>query len=227
MSNCAIWVEGISDRRYLQAFLLAYIRDERKKKYLEDLHYSFFEYAGTNLVHYLFDDSEEDVNYEKIKAHFLANRIFLLSDKDEGKDKKHEELELLNKRNGSFEYAHTKVIEVENLLSKSILKKIFEDIFRIKKETVQKLRFSEKDYINMRMGEFIHKKIKNHLTFQRKIQGDSGTLKTDYKNKLSSFVLKKVIDNELNWDMIKENKAAEELTIKIYNFIQKQNMNQQ
>lgn len=229
MANSAIWVEGISDRKYIQAFLMAYIRDNEKREYLEDIHYSFFEYAGSNLVHYLFDNEDENVANEKIKAHFLSNRIFLLSDKDSNEDEykkaKHLELEALSHESEFFEYAHTTVIEVENLLSKSILKIFFEDFFKIEKIKIQRLRFTEKDYEDLRMGTFISKKINKYLRKKRNLKTTSGTLTTYYKNELSDYVLQGVLDKKIDWSMIKENEAAKDLTIKIYDFIQKQNVN--
>ncbi len=77
MANCSIWVEGITDRMHLRAYLKAYIRDNKEDKfeYIEDLHYSFFEYGGSNIAHFSFLEDEKD----KIKAHFLSNKIFLLA----------------------------------------------------------------------------------------------------------------------------------------------------
>jgi predicted ATPase len=61
MANCSIWVEGISDRNYIKAFLKSYC-DYHKISYpKEDIDFAFFEYAGSNINHYIFDDKIEKV----------------------------------------------------------------------------------------------------------------------------------------------------------------------
>ncbi|MEZ4957990.1 MAG: AAA family ATPase, partial [Saprospiraceae bacterium] len=56
MANCSIWVEGVSDRRFIKAFLKAYedyLIDQGEGSFLfafkEDIHFSFFEYSGSNV----------------------------------------------------------------------------------------------------------------------------------------------------------------------------------
>jgi len=94
MSNCSIWVEGISDRKILKAMLKAYCEEKEFPQFIEGYHYAFFEYAGSNLVHYLFSE-EDPKETENIKAHLIANKIFLLADtdgkEDENKVNRHEE----------------------------------------------------------------------------------------------------------------------------------------
>lgn len=90
MSNCSIWVEGITDRIYLRSYLKAYEINKKNEpdyiKFKEDIHYSFFEYAGSNLSHYIFDNSDDfQEEKNKIKGQFLSNKIFLIADKDEKK----------------------------------------------------------------------------------------------------------------------------------------------
>src|SRR5690606_3258381 len=50
LSNCTIWVEGTTDRRYLQRYLEIYQREggdlRADEPFVEDLHYSFVEYSG-------------------------------------------------------------------------------------------------------------------------------------------------------------------------------------
>src|SRR6266481_5930628 len=60
LSNSTIWVEGITDRRYVSHYLDLYqnhLRDESEanslsapRRYRQDLHYSFVEYAGATLL---------------------------------------------------------------------------------------------------------------------------------------------------------------------------------
>jgi AAA15 family ATPase/GTPase len=42
LSNCTVWVEGITDRRYLARWLKLYVDEDKSRKlYREDLHFSF------------------------------------------------------------------------------------------------------------------------------------------------------------------------------------------
>jgi len=218
LSNCTLWIEGVSDRRYIKAFLTAYMRDKDLPEFQEDLHFSFFEYAGSNLSHYLFSDEGDD-EIEKIKAHFLSNRIYLLADKDSGKDHKHKAFEKMN--NDYFQYSHTGVIEVENLLSASILKLILKDLFDVNNS----FRFDESNYEEVGLGKFISEKLKGKVDKVPALRKDkkSETLTTFYKNKFSNYVLSKVKEGEITWTMIAENSSAKTITKNIYNFISMHN----
>ena len=59
LSNCSVWVEGITDRLYLRAYLTAYLKSGQKFNPIEGLNYTFIEYGGNNLVHYLFEDNND------------------------------------------------------------------------------------------------------------------------------------------------------------------------
>lgn len=81
LANCGIWVEGISDRNYIKAFLKSYIASLGKKIHVlkEDIDYAFFEYAGSNIDHYLFEEfssSDSSQVISDINALALNNRIF-------------------------------------------------------------------------------------------------------------------------------------------------------
>lgn len=49
LSNCSVWVEGVTDRLYIRAFLTAYLRQVTGFRPIEGLNYSFVEYGGSNL----------------------------------------------------------------------------------------------------------------------------------------------------------------------------------
>ncbi len=135
MANCSIWVEGVSDRNYIKAFLYAYlesIKDSTEYKSIkEDIDYAFFEYAGSNIDHYFFGDlldvQEEEV-VKDINALALHNRIFLLADSDATDDgsAKKQRLENLKttKHSNFFPYIIDGVREVENLLTNEIWKQV-------------------------------------------------------------------------------------------------------
>ena len=229
MANCSIWVEGITDRRYIQAYLKAYIRDMKKTEFIEDYHYSFFEYAGSNLMHYKFSDEENpDNDLEKIKAHFLANRIFLLADQDKSESKERFHKEIGSWQSDNFIYRTTQAIEIENLISPEVLKLFLKDSLKIDPEIVDDLHFTEEDYKDERLAAFLKKKFGNKktLSLPSGLQDDankSGTLSTYYKNKLSQFVADKINVGDISWEKISQNKAASQVITEIYEFIKKHN----
>ena len=122
LANCSIWVEGISDRNYLKAFLKAYCRDTEKKNYpKEDIDFAFIEYAGSNIDHYNFNKEELK---EKINAFAINNKIFLISDYDgEYRNEKHRFY--YSYKHENFSYKTTKPYkEIENLLHLRVWNKI-------------------------------------------------------------------------------------------------------
>ncbi|MDX2173647.1 MAG: ATP-binding protein [Bacteroidota bacterium] len=126
LSNCTIWVEGITDRKYIRKYLELYWEKHKKddkKPYFEDLHYSFVEYAGSNIVHWNFDQNNEDENINALK---VSNNIFLVLDSDVNKEgivSKEERHQKLKVALGDNLYI-TEGKEIENSLSLNIIKKV-------------------------------------------------------------------------------------------------------
>ena len=55
LSNCSIWVEGITDRLYLKHYLDLYIVSHKDAiKFRENIDYTFIEYGGSNITHFNF-----------------------------------------------------------------------------------------------------------------------------------------------------------------------------
>ena len=85
LSNCTVWVEGITDRIYLRKYLDLYQESIGNGKdimlYKEDIHYSFVEYGGSNITHWSFLDSD-DVSHKNINVDRLCGKSFVLTDSD-------------------------------------------------------------------------------------------------------------------------------------------------
>src|ERR1700744_5342961 len=97
---------------------------------LEGLNYTFIEYGGSNLKHYLFDERDDYASLnEGINAYFVNNKIFLISDEDFTKNKKHQYYESLKKAN--FHYEHTLYPEIENLIPAKVLAAFLLDKLKI------------------------------------------------------------------------------------------------
>jgi AAA15 family ATPase/GTPase len=124
LANCSIWVEGVTDRKYIRRFLEVFNSGE--KKYIEDLHYTFVEYGGSNIVHWDFDDVDKQES-KSMNALRLNNKIFLIADSDivDGKpnptkSKRHDGLRAALKN----DFYLTEGKEIENMLSPQIVNKV-------------------------------------------------------------------------------------------------------
>ncbi len=219
MANCSIWVEGICDRLYIRAYLDAYTKQHKiKTNFKEDIHFAFFEYAGSNVAHYFFDEPEELENLpkeeqSKIKGQFLSNKIFLLADQDSDKDKKH--TSLLGQENKNFQYYCLKVREIENLLSPVQLNKFLPKISKkIDAAALSSKKINHDDYKMKYLGKFIKNKLNDKDL--GKFEARSGTLSTYYKNKLSEEV-----SQDIQWDEMSD--EAKALAKAVYQFIEKSN----
>lgn len=161
LANCSIWVEGISDRIYLRAYLRAYqdaeeFRKAGRRLMREDIHYGFLEYAGSNLAHYLFDrvDAAGEETPEQIRALALCNRIFLLADRDTGKDEKHARLRAAAEGSrGQLEYHTTSGIEIENMIPAVTLGKVLPQLAHAAPTEVPAL--DADNYRNIPMGSYL------------------------------------------------------------------------
>lgn len=213
MSNCTIWVEGITDRRYIRKYLEAYYDSDefsdKNSKFHEGIHYSFIEYAGANIVHYLFSDDIEKDETDKIIAQFVSNRIFLIADKDKGKDKKHEELTQYNRDN--FHYHCLDCCEIENLISECHLTQI---IGQLKQSVLLKtdlIKYESYQYVNL--GKYLEEISEGKKSFAAK----SGTLSSHYKKEFCE----KFMSIDVKWNKMSE--PAHTLVRELYAFIAKHN----
>ncbi|PLX00067.1 MAG: hypothetical protein C0594_16185 [Marinilabiliales bacterium] len=129
LSNCTIWVEGITDRLYIKN-IIDILKKEKSSQYgwcIEDLHYSFIEYAGSNITHWNFCETD---NEGKIKASKISNSIFVIVDSDvnsNGNFVKHKEERYKTLRNCLQDKLYiTEGKEIENMLSPNTIVKIIE-----------------------------------------------------------------------------------------------------
>lgn len=229
ISNCSVWVEGVTDRFYLQSFLYAFCKTQREKDFkpVEGLHFSFIEYGGKNLIHYEFDhkykevksveiEDEEDFK-TKIQAYFINANVFLLADSDFDTEK-HKYFESIKKPN--FEYHKTDLPEIENILPDKVLKGFL----------INELRVSEEDAASLfpidhsvKLGEYFQGKIKYGKGF-RKINAESGgTLSPKYKKWLADYVHKSILNKTFLWSDLEKSEKLKTIVKSLYNYISKNN----
>lgn len=243
LANSSIWVEGISDRYYIKAFLKSYLT-HIKETLREDIDFAFFEYAGSNIDHYFFGDNEVDNENKEllikdIKSFSLNNRIFLVADSDMSKKNSKKgvrlnELEKLNNDNFNAKIIWN-IREIENLLTDEIWQEILIDLCdktlvdkdkeaiksKIDKATskIKSSKFSMEyigNYLNavrVDLGMIDNKHILNKSNYKESDEGKYGTL----INK--RFVSELVFEKDFPWDVFSKSKEIKNLTEEIYKFI--------
>jgi len=224
LSNCTIWVEGITDRFYIKKYLEVYQNyliktNNIKVVFREDFNFSFIEYSGGNIVHWSFGDEtiEDESVWNKIDALKINSKIFLLADKDNTESKPNSEkakrLKLLKKQLVN-NFKITKAIEIENTLSPKI---IINTIRKLENGNSSKLEYDPSEivyskYKDKKLGKFIEEKFKN---CKRKYKDKSGTIfpKLDF--------CKAAIGLISEYDDLTE--EGKEIAKEIFNFIKRNN----
>jgi predicted ATPase len=155
LTNCTIWVEGITDRRYLAHYLKLYqrqvVNEEVGKQFKEDLHYSFVEYGGGNITHWSFLDNESD----SIVVDRLCGKLFLITDRDSGAGAKGERQEKLKAKLGERYYC-LDCKEIENLLTPSVIAEI---VLEYEGGSVEIKEFTQGSYKDKGLGKFIEESV--------------------------------------------------------------------
>jgi hypothetical protein len=149
LSNCTIWVEGITDRLYIRRYFELF-QKEQKPQYLEDIHFSFVEYGGDNVEHWSFlDESGSGICVER-----LCGTLFLIADRDDGKGKQARHEALRKALNERFHLLPCR--EVENL----ILPDVLADVIKAQLGAELTLKpFKRANYLNKPLGTFIETRI--------------------------------------------------------------------
>ena len=215
LSNCTIWVEGITDRIYLRKYLEIIQRD-KPEKFMEDTHFSFVEYSGNNITHWSFLDSDDN-NYSNILVDKLCGKLFLITDRDNadfntnrniyGKIPKKESRHKQLKHKLGDRFYCLRCREIENLLMPNVLVSVINKYNKKNINNSNPLKYE--DYKSEYLGKFINERFKGQL--QKNYATDSGSIinKVDFAKKAMQF-----IDSKENMS-----KEATEITEKLYEFI--------
>ncbi|ENV37399.1 hypothetical protein F959_02207 [Acinetobacter venetianus RAG-1 = CIP 110063] len=165
LANCTIWVEGITDRLYITKYMEKYLKeltdinDKSVDKIKEDLeryselrrfmpnyHYTFIEYAGSNLAHWSFEESYPKTREERIKflqqdrgqsATAVASDMLLIADGDIQKNPN--KISLLKKELNKENLIILDCKETENTLPK-------DSIVRVAKAKFHRLKNVRQSY---------------------------------------------------------------------------------
>lgn len=215
LSNCTIWVEGITDRYYIRHFLKLYQEhQEGLNKYREDVHYSFIEYSGNNITHWSFLDDQEtgEETFKSIDESKVCSTLFLITDKD-GKQKQGRQQRLqdvLGER-----YYCLECREIENIISLDVLKNVIAKYENELPEAVgYNSDFSMEDYSDVPIGSFIES-----MLIKKKRRGSYSSASGTISNKVD--FCKKAISEMKSYDDLSE--EAKVLVEKLYKFIEANN----
>ncbi|MBE2163592.1 AAA family ATPase [Acinetobacter oleivorans] len=239
LANCTIWVEGITDRLYVTKYMEKYLSElensdlEQYKKYrrfMPNYHYTFVEYAGSNLTHWSFSDDYADHLEDKgLSAKAVASEMLLIADGDiQGKADRVRILKSeLNKEN----YYILECKETENTLPKASIVRVAKVRFpRMKPETKKSYDISlidditdenYFDHANYGIGKLLDSKIKKPSSTTKKnafADGNGvGTIK--YKLDFCREIIKDFDENP-DWQLTPKAKA---LCERIFKHIEKCN----
>lgn len=209
LSNCTIWVEGITDRKYFRKFLEMY---ERKNgnvfPFKEDLHYSFVEYGGSNITHWSFlDNDTESINVDR-----LCGKLLLIADNPGKQAKKQQRHEQLRKKLGEKRFIELRCKEVENLL----LPKTIKCVLASYGESIESIReFKHKEYFDKPLGEFLENLFKTVKKNRKGSYSDENTISEKVK-------FCEIATNSIEtWDDL--SKEAQDITEMIATFIRENN----
>ena len=238
LSNCIIWIEGITDRLYIRRYLQIYQKEKFENNdivqiYLEDINYSFLEYSGGNITHWDFLDDTEGA-LAPMKHTRICNKIFLIADSDGYNTLKDGmKAERLNTLQEYFRerFYCLKAKEIENILTPNVIKST---VSKLKDGRVKGLdkdqdgllfsqaKFSIEDYKQVNIGEFIDNKIAE-IIIEKKSNDESFKYekRKNYKkgntiNRKVEFCKYAIEDINTISDMSSD---AIELCKKIYDFI--------
>ncbi|MGO1159828.1 AAA family ATPase [Acinetobacter lwoffii] len=239
LANCTIWVEGITDRLYITKYMEKYLaeleesNEELYKKYrrfMPNYHYTFVEYAGSNLVHWCFSDTYADQLEDKgLSAKAVASEMLLIADGDiQGKA---DRVEVLKRELKKDNYLILECKETENTLPKEAIIRVAQKKFRKMQTrtkqgfTIEKLDsitasdyFDHKDY---GIGKLLDDQIRNTRTSTDKTAFADGkgvgTIK--YKLDFCREIIKD-FDEKPDWELTPKAKA---LCERIFKHIEKCN----
>lgn len=206
LSNCTIWVEGITDRLYIRKYLELYQEQLTGQVYKEDLHYSFVEYGGGNITHWSFLDDDD---HKGIDVKRLCGTLMLIADNDNATGKKKDRHGQLRKVLGE-RFVLLEVTEIENLLTKPVIMKTVQQY--CPKDSIDFQKFEKGTYEKRKLGTYLDATLTGA---GRTFAADSGTI----KDKVN--FCKRAISNIESIEDVSQD--AKDLAKKIYEFIKSKN----
>lgn len=239
LANCTIWVEGITDRLYITKYMEKYLADldksdkelyKKYRRFMPNYHYTFVEYAGSNLVHWCFSDNYTDQLEDKgLSAKAVASEMLLIADGDiQGKA---DRVQILRKELKTDNYLILECKETENTLPKdSIVRVAIQRFNRMKSKTKDSYDISlinnitDENYFDHKevgIGKLLDIKLKkpSSKTKQTLFADGTGVGTIKYKLDFCREIIKDFDENP-DWELTPK---AKQLCGRIYKHIEKCN----
>jgi len=246
LANCTIWVEGITDRLYITKYMEKYLAELEKideelyknyRRFMPNYHYTFVEYAGSNLTHWSFDDDYPKTREERISflqqdrgqsATSVASDMLLIADGDIQKNS--EKIKFLRKELNKDNLIILDCKETENTLPKDSIIRVVKAKFPRLKQVKPSYDISLIDHITQDdyfdnaqygIGRLIDEKIKKPTSTTTKTAFADGTGVGTIKDKLKFCrEIIKDFDEYSDWKLTPK---AKQLCERIFNHIEKCN----
>ncbi|MBI5365507.1 MAG: ATP-binding protein [Planctomycetes bacterium] len=215
LSNATIWVEGITDRLYLRAYLRRFLEEESKKTGesppQEDIHYSFMEYQGSTIAHWGFEEGSSE---ERIGAEFLCATVFLVADGDvlEKPDRDERLRRELGER-----YLPLVCKEIENTLPEEVVREVLGEEFRKHGANAATIRRAEYSLPRTPLGTYLDRLLPNGATIYA---AKSGTLLEHKKRILCREAVRAMSPGGIRWELPED---VREICRKICAFVKAKN----
>lgn len=240
LANCTIWVEGITDRLYITKYMEKYLAELEKsdislyqkyRRFMPNYHYTFVEYAGSNLTHWSFSDNYVDNLDDKgLSAKAVASEMLLIADGDI-KDKA-DRVKVLQSELNKGNYFILDCKETENTLPKdSIVQVAFQRFNRMHSKTKESYDISlihnitDENYFDHNeygIGKLLDTRLKKPSSKSQQTLFADGHGVGTIKNKLE-FCRETIrfFDENPNWQLTKK---AKELCERVFKHIEKCNL---
>ncbi len=210
--NATLWVEGISERWFFRRLIdLVQSSEPRHRRLSEDVHFSFVEYAGANIIHYAFVQGKET---HPIEVSRLCGRALVIADWDEGaKDERLSRIEAVHGTDSTI--VIREVREVENLLSPEILRRVISGYEGVDVNKIPEFGFEA--YQHEYLGSFIENLLVGVKRRTGSYAAKSGTIagKVDFWRRALEHL------DEETFDSLPQ--VTKDLAVKIVAFIARHN----
>lgn len=220
-TNAIIWVEGVTDRRFIRKYLEKYTNDNGLRNFKEDIHYSFVEFGGSNITHLNFDSTDG----EKIKVNAIIDKSFVILDGDnKSKLERIEDLKLaLGKHLYILEEKEIENTLAEDLVISSVRRRAKASRILAKMPSdelasdIAKIKYQEYSTEGCEFGSYLDDK----LQIKNKLGRSYFTTKSGTISRKVEFCENVLAEMEIsNWNL---SPAGLTLTKKIYDFIKNSN----
>lgn len=240
LSNCIIWIEGPSDRIYLNKYLELYqnhLEEDREIYYKENIHFSYVMYGGNLITSYEF---EEECENDLLAISGINKNSIVIHDSDGVKEEggkfetiiKNQNVAKIKRFTSLRDKLGTRFLltpgrEIENTVSINMLKELV-----LEYEDKNEIKIEFKDNINSdkfkkeQLGTFIDKNLIKDISVSNKFKIVDG--------KSYAYGKEKTIQNKVKFakDIITKVNSFEDLDeetqifiIKIYELIKEFNSN--